>query len=188
MTNILVLGGSGYIGQNLIQNWLQKDEQAEFYAVSRSGKGQLYNERLHYIQADVRDEDKLSTQLPKEIDYIINLVGRPESNSNTDQQSNFSPATVALNLAKKYHVKGLGFVQGKLGPKRFIQTKATIAADYKDSGLPVGIVNPTLVINGGRKDMLSKIAPVFKFLGLFSKKLKPVSVDDVVDELIQSLT
>ena len=108
--------------------------------------------------------------MPNKVDYVINLVGRPENTAEKDKQTNWLPAQNALTLAGKYRIKGLGFVQVKLGPKCFIQTKVDIASEYQDSGLPVVIVNPTSVIGGGRDDFLSKIAPVFKLLGFFSSK------------------
>lgn len=37
------------------------------------------------------------------------------------------------------------------------------------------------------KDKLAKMVPVFKVLGVFSKKLKPVHVEDVANELITKL-
>lgn len=49
-------------------------------------------------------------------------------------------------------------------------------------------VEPTVVYGGGRSDILAKMVPMFKVLGVFSKKLKPVRVEDVANELITKLT
>ena len=38
MTNIVMLGGNGHIGRNVTEQWLQRDPQAQFYVLSRSGK------------------------------------------------------------------------------------------------------------------------------------------------------
>lgn len=33
MKNIVMLGGNGYIGRNVIKQWLQRDGQAQFYVL-----------------------------------------------------------------------------------------------------------------------------------------------------------
>lgn len=55
------------------------------------------------------------------------------------------------------------------------------------TGKKVVVVNPTLVYGDGRHDALAKIVPLLKFLGLFSKKLRPVTVGTVARELVIGL-
>ena len=33
MKNIVMLGGNGYIGRNVIEQWLQRDGQVQFYVL-----------------------------------------------------------------------------------------------------------------------------------------------------------
>ncbi|WP_369396219.1 hypothetical protein [Paucilactobacillus hokkaidonensis] len=44
-----------------------------------------------------------------------------------------------------------------------------------------------MIYGNGRKDSMTKMVPLLKFLGLFSKKFKPVDVNLVADELINKL-
>ena len=53
MTNVVLLGGNGYIGRNVTEKWLKEDPSAVFYIISRSGKNQFANSRIYNLAADV---------------------------------------------------------------------------------------------------------------------------------------
>lgn len=187
MTNIVILGGNGYIGRAIIQYWLTIDKNAAFYIYSRSGKNKLQHPNVKNYAVTIQDYQKLKPLLPDQIDYVIDLVGRPETNIDKLKQINEIPAKIMLKIAGDYHVKGMGFIQGSLGPKNFVAIKKDIAAMLIESGVKTAIVNPTLVYSHDRSDSLSKLVPLFKFLGIFFKNLKPVHVDDVATEMVSKL-
>lgn len=56
-----------------------------------------------------------------------------------------------------------------------------------ESGVYTAVVNSTLVYGHNRSDILAKLVPIFKFLGMFSKKMKPVHVDVFPEEMISKL-
>ena len=62
----------------------------------------------------------------KKIDYIIDFVGRPESDPQELIRVNKLPAEVMLQIAEKYDVNNLGFIGGISGPKSFVNIKAQI--------------------------------------------------------------
>ena len=93
-----------------------------------------------------------------------------------------------LNIAKNYNVDKMGFIGGVLGPKSFTDIKADIIKMLQSSKKRVEYVEPTVVYGKDRNDALAKMVPIFKCLGVFSKKLKPVRVEDVANELITKLT
>lgn len=187
MTNIVILGGNGYIGRAIIQYWLTIDKNAAFYIYSRSGKNKLQHPNVKNYAVTIQDYQKLKPLLPDQIDYVIDLVGRPETNIGKLKQINEIPAKIMLKIAGDYHLKGMGFIQGSLGPKSFVTIKKNIAAMLIESGVKTAIVNPTLVYGHDRSDSLSKLVPLFKFLGIFFKNLKPVHVDDVATEMVSKL-
>lgn len=76
---------------------------------------------------------------------------------------------------------------GSLGSKEFVASKVEAARLLEAAGKKVVVVNPTLVYGNGRNDALAKMVPLLKFLGLFSKKLRPVTVDEVAKELVDGL-
>ena len=187
MTNIALLGGNGYIGRNVTQEWISQDSEAKFYVVSRSGKNQLLYPQITNIKADVTNFDEVNKQLPEKIDYIIDFIGAPEKNPEKFKQINVLPAEVMLKIAKEHHVKAMGFIGGILGDKAFVQGKKKIEQMLRQSGIRLEVVAPTLVYGNGRKDSLSKMVPFLKFMGLFSKKFKPVDVSVVAKELVDKL-
>lgn len=74
-----------------------------------------------------------------------------------------------------------------LGPKSFVQGKADLVKFLQDSSVPLAYISPTLVYGNGRKDDMTRWLPLLKFFGIFSKKLKPVEVNNVADELVRKM-
>lgn len=184
MTNVVLLGGNGYIGRNVTETWLKEDPSAVFYVISRSGKNQLTNPRIYNFAADVSDYKAVTAILPDQVDYILDFVGRPEKDPQAFVEVNDKPAQVMLQIAKDKQVKAMGFVGGVLGPKSFVEGKRRIAKTLSASGIRTEVVEPTLVYGNGRRDILAKLVPVFKFFGLFMKNMKPILVTDVAGELV----
>lgn len=190
MSNIVMLGGNGYIGRNTTKAWMAKDPEAVFYVVSRSGKNQLQNKRIVNIQADVTSSEDIRSKLPDHIDYIVNFVGCaavPEGSSKTLAELNMEPAKVMRELAESYHVKAMGAIGGKLGSKDFTSSKKAMLDYLKKSSIPTEAVEPTLVIGAGRKDSLTKMVPLLRFFGIFNKNFRPVQVEDVANELVDKM-
>lgn len=186
MTTVVLLGGNGYIGRNTTEKWLEKDKNAQFYVVSRSGNNTLKDKRIHNIKVDVANFDEVSKLLPENIDYIVDFVGRPEKDEKLFEEVNNKPAEVMLKIAKEKNVKAMGFIGGILGSKKFVEAKK-IADELRASGIRTEVVEPTVVYGNGRSDALAKMIPIFKFLGLFIKNMKPVLINDVVDELVNKM-
>lgn len=187
MSTIVLLGGNGYIGRNVTEKWLNADPKAEFVVVSRSGGNALKDDRIKNVTADSSDYESVMAVLPEKVDYILDFVGRPEKDPDKFQKANDMPADVMLRIAKEKNVKAMGFIGGVLGDKAFVQGKRKIADRLKASGIRTEVVNPTLVYGNGRKDAMVKMVPLLKFLGVFSKKLKPVDVNDVADEMTRKM-
>ena len=187
MVKVIILGGNGYLGRNITQYWLKKDPEAEFYIVSRSGKNKLVNKRVHNIKADVTNEKELQKLLPAKFDYIIDCVGAPEKDPEKFKKINDLPAEIMYKLAKKQPNVVMGFISGRLGPKSFINGKKKILKQLQNSGIKLAYVSPSIVYGNGRKDSMTKMVPLLKVMGLFSHKLKPDDVNDVVKDLVNQM-
>lgn len=190
MTNVVMLGGNGYIGRNTTKAWMAKDPEAVFYVISRSGRNQLQDKRIINIQADVTSSQDIRSKLPEHVDYIVNFVGCaavPKGSNKTLMELNMEPAKVMRSLAEYYHVKAMGAVGGKLGSKEFTASKKAMIDYLKQSSIPAEAVEPTLVIGAGRNDSLTKMAPLLKFFGIFNKNFKPVQVEVVANELVDKM-
>lgn len=186
MSNVVMLGGNGYIGRNTTKAWMEKDPQAVFYVVSRSGKNQLQDNRIINIQADVTSYDNIRSKLPEHVDYIVDFIGCaavPKESTKALTELNMGPAEVMKELAEYYHVKAMGVVGGKLGSNDFTAAKKAMLDYLRKSNVPVEAVEPTLVIGAGRKDSLTKMVPLLRFFGRFNKNFRPVQVEDAAEEL-----
>ena len=185
--NVVVLGGNGYIGSTIIEKWLKRDQQVEFFSISRSGKGRLSHSNIHYLKADATKLEQVQAVLPERVDYIVDCVGVYTKDEEQLKKYNLLPVQVMLEIAKAKSVKGLGYVGGVMGPKEFVNSKSSVIDMLQHSNYKLAYVEPTLVYGNGRKDSLSKMVPLLKFIGIFSKKMKPVEVNDLADELISKL-
>lgn len=187
MSTIVMLGGNGYIGRNVTEKWLKADPAAEFIVVSRTGNNALKDAQIKNVAADCSDYEAVSSVLPEKVDYILDFVGRPEKNPDEFKKINDMPADVMLRIAKEKNVKAMGFIGGALGDKAFVQGKKKIADKLKSSGIRTEVVNPTLVYGNGRKDMMTKMVPLLKFFGIFSKNMKPTDINDVADKMVRKM-
>ena len=187
MSTVVMLGGNGYLGRNVTEKWLARDPEARFVVVSRSGKNTLENDRITNVQADCSDLDSVRKVIPEKVDYIVDFVGRPEKDPEAFRKINDQPADVMLQIAKEKKVKAMGMIGGVLGPKTFVEGKKRIIEKLKASGIRTEYVNPTLVYGNGRKDSMTKMVPLLKFFGIFSKNMKPVDVNDVASELVEKM-
>lgn len=181
--NVVLLGGNGYIGRNVTKEWLARDPEAQFYVVSKSGKNQLEDPRIHNLQADCYDAAAVDAVLPNQVDAIANFVGGMGGHD-----TNVPPAEVMLKLATERDIPMMGFIGGKLGDKDFTSSKAEACDLLRKSGRPVTIVEPTLVYGAGRDDKLTKMVPLLKFFGIFNKNMRPVTVEEVAKELVDGMT
>lgn len=194
MTNIVMLGGNGYIGRNTTKAWMDKDPTATFYVVSRSGKSELHEKRVIPIQADASDADEVGriiSVLPENIDYIVSFVGCaavPKGSTKSLAELNMEPAVVERKLAEHYHVRAQGAIGGKLGSKEFVAAKSAMLDYLRQSQIPTEAVEPTLVYGAGRSDALARMVPLLKFCGLFSKRMRPVRVEEVAHEMVEKMT
>lgn len=184
MLNVVLMGGNGYLGRNFTKQWLANETDAtHFYVLSRSGKNQLKDPAITNIQVDVTDQAAVLRAIPEQVDYIVDFVGAPSDDPEVFAKLNQQPVQVMRAVAQKRQAKAMGFIGGVLGPKQFTRTKKELIYYLQKSPVPLAYVEPTLVYGAGRKDKMTRNVPLLKFLGLFSKKFKPVLVDAVVNEL-----
>lgn len=186
MTNFVLLGGNGYLGRNFIKYAQTQDPTAHFYVVSRSGKNELTSDNITNIAADLTKDVDIPG-LPDQIDYVVDFVGGLVQDPAKAHLINFDPAQLMQKLAEGHGAKAMGYIGGSLGPADFIKTKKEVIAMLQKSSVRLAYVEPTLVYGAGRRDKMTRMVPWLKIAGVFSKKLRPVRVDQVERELWEKL-
>ena len=110
---ILVLGGGGYVGCNLVRKLLKKNYQVIVYDLFLYKKNVftdlLDDENLKLVKGDIRDLNKLETFL-ENTDIIIHLAcisNDPsyELNPNLGKDINFDCFPKLMNKIKKFNIK-----------------------------------------------------------------------------------
>ena len=110
---ILITGGAGYVGLELIENLLNKNFQVICYDIflykNISTIKKINNKNFKYIKSDIRDLKALKKILPK-IDTVIHLAAIVgdlpcEVAPELSYEINFSATIKLANLCKKYKVE-----------------------------------------------------------------------------------
>jgi nucleoside-diphosphate-sugar epimerase len=187
MGNIVLIGGNGYIGTEVLRQWLLVDPQSNFYIVARSNKNKIKNSRVHFIQSDFTVSNPIVNGFPDKIDHIVNFIGRPAKDQEELIKMNETLLVNMIKLADDHNTTSLGFIGGVLGPKSFTEIKSKLIENLNKTGKKISYVEPTIVYGGDRNDTLSKMVPLFRFLGIFIRTMRPVKVENVAKNLIEQL-
>ncbi len=175
---MLVVGGSGFIGKNLIK---KLSENNEVYYLSR--KRSIENDAISkYVYGDITKEDTLQN-LP-DIDVLVDLVAVIKE---TKQQGHMDVNVRGVkNLVNAYKDKRIKFVyfsaiNADIGKTKYFQTKLMAENIVKNSGFDYLIVRPSLVF--GMDDYFTKIVKKVSKYGFSIKtgRLCPVYVEDLVN-------
>ncbi|WP_125588307.1 NAD-dependent epimerase/dehydratase family protein [Companilactobacillus jidongensis] len=185
--NILLIGGNGYIGKALTKDIIRKIPNSEVFVSTRGNALKINNQRIHLVHSDLHDVAGTLSQLPKQVDVIIDLVGAPSQDLNKLNAMNKEPVYFMIELSEVLNTSILGYIGGRLGPKSFVRVKKEMIQKIKDTGKKVVLVEPTFVYGADRADSLVRMVPLFKFMGFFSKKFKPVKVESVSDNLVNQI-
>ena len=76
MERILVTGASGFIGSFIVEEALRRNMEVWAAMRKTSSKAFLQDKRIHFIQLDLADEEKLRQQLSgMDFDYVVHAAG-----------------------------------------------------------------------------------------------------------------
>lgn len=194
MKKVIILGGSGYVGQHLMQEWAVSESDIQFYSVSRSGRPQtilpkLQDVRVEWIKGDASNIDSFYDSLPDVADAVIDLVGTASGKSQTEfDHINSEPVNTMVEIMKRKAIHRGVYVSGVIGMpgtmKEFSSSKKRGEQIVRDSGLDIRIIRPSLIY-GDRKGVGTMVT-IMRLAGLFCKKMAPVTVDKLSLKIIEA--
>lgn len=196
MKNIIILGGSGYVGTHLAELWLKQDSDIEIFSISRHGSPNKLspylenNNRIQWLSVDIFDIDSYISKLPTQVDILINLIGTADAKDlESFMKINAEPVKVMIELMNRCSISKGCFISGLIGMpfknKPFIASKQKAEEIIKESKKNISIIKPSLVY--GNKPEVTAFIPIMKIMSKMPGKsnYKPIKVNQLAHEIIE---
>jgi uncharacterized protein YbjT (DUF2867 family) len=197
--NILVLGGSGFVGRSVCEHLVRRNGGGSGRIVvpsrrpARAKHLQLLP-TLQVVQADVHDPAQLA-RLVAGADAVINLVAilhgddKAFQRVHVDLPASIAAACRAAGVQRVVHVSAIGV--SPQAPSRYLRSKAAGEAALAGSGLDLTLLRPSLIFGADDRSTnlfarLQSLAPLVPLAGA-DAKLQPVWVDDVARAVVACL-
>lgn len=195
MNNILVLGGTGFVGRHVCEK-IQREGWRSTVPTRRALNAAAVQHlpRLTVIEADVHDEASLRRLLPGH-DAVVNLVAILHGNEASFERAHVTlPATLArachaTGVRRLVHVSALGVALD--GPSMYQRSKARGEEVLRAAGLDLSILRPSVIFGAGDRflNLFAQLQAVFPVVPLAGStaRFQPVWVEDVASAVIACL-
>lgn len=199
MSNVVVLGGSGFVGRSVCEKLVERTGGGggRIVVPSRRPERALHLRTLptvELVQADVHSEAELAGLLAG-CDAVINLVAILHGSAAEFQRAHVDlprrlvAACEARGVKRVVHVSALGAAAD--APSHYLRSKAAGEAVWRASGLAVTLLRPSVIF--GEHDQflnlfasLQALAPVMPLAGA-AARFQPVWVEDVAAAIVAAL-
>jgi NADH dehydrogenase len=200
MKSVVVLGGTGFVGQQVCKLLLEHGRSVTVPTRKRSLQHPAVGVTLREV--DVHDEQAL-TQVLAEHDAVINLVAILHGDAAAFESVHVAlprklvRACVRQGVARVVHVSALGVndMHPERGPSEYLRSKgrgeAVLLHAPEAAGLDVTVLRPSVIFGAGDKflTMFAKLQSVFPVMPLAgaNAKFQPVWVEDVALAVVRAL-
>ena len=195
MKNILLLGGSGFVGRHVAEK-LARLQWRVTVPTRRSVNARHLQTLplLEVVEADVHNEVAL-TQLVKGHDAVVNLVAILHGSEKAFQKAHvqlpmkLARACSAAGVSRVVHVSALGAAAA--GPSLYQRSKAAGEQTLQSAGLRLSVLRPSVIFGAEDKflNLFAKLQQVFPVMPLAGSatRFQPVWVEDVADAVLRCL-
>lgn len=199
MRNILVLGGTGFVGRAFTERLVRRSGGGGGRIVvptrrAAHGNAVRFLPTVEVVQADVHDPAQLA-RLVAGCDAVVNLVailhGSEEAfrRVHAELPRQLAEACRAAGVQRLLHVSALGV--GPDAPSRYLRSKAAGEAVLQSSGLDVTILRPSVLFGAEDRFLnlfagLQALFPLMPLAGA-DARFQPCWVDDVAEALVRCL-
>lgn len=195
MRNILVLGGTGFVGRHLCEKLARLQWRVTVPTRRANGARDLQMlPLLQPVQADVRDEAVL-TRLVAGHDAVVNLVAILHGNEAAFEAVHvtlpqaLARACAAAGVQRVVHVSALGAAVD--APSMYQRSKARGEAALQAAGLALTVLRPSVIFGPEDRFLnlfarLQAVLPVVPLAGA-DTRFQPVWVEDVAQALAHAL-
>jgi len=188
--NILILGGSGFIGSALCEQLVQAlGGRANITVPTRRlahARGLISLPGLRVLQANVHREEDLRRLMAGQ-DVVVNLIAILQGNKSQFEQAHVQlPAKIAAvaqasGVKRLIHVSALGVAAD--APSLYLRSKAAGEAQLLGAGLDLTLLRPSVVFGAGDHftNLFAGMLRLFPLLPLAGAeaRFQPVWVEDV---------
>ncbi len=204
MKNILLIGGTGFLGTAVVRELARRRATAEscFTLPTRRrerAKHLLVLPTAQVVEADVHDHATLARLMAGQ-DAVISLVGVLRGGEGEPYGKGFARAHVELprkiaaaakaaGVRRVLHLSALKAAAD--APSGYLRSKAAGEAALRDAGLDLTLFRPSVIFGPGDAFLtlfakLARIAPAFPLAGA-AARFQPVWVEDVAASVTDSL-
>ena len=194
---ILLTGGTGFVGGNLIDELLKRGYRVRCLVRDLVRARSLEQKGCEIVRGDIRDRGSILEAIDQEIDTAIHLVGiltetRRVSfeDVHTEGTRNVVDACREKGVRRYIHVSALG--TRKDARSRYHKTKWAAEEIVRGSGLAYTIFRPSVIF--GREDnftnlfaRIMKLSPFIMIPGDGTNRMQPVFIKDLVKMMARSI-
>lgn len=198
-THLLVLGGTGFIGQSVCEALVDRagggsgSIRVPARHITRARHVQMLP-TVETVQADLHD-DAMLDRLARGCDAVINLVGILHGSEAAFEQAHVTllqrlvRACRGAGVRRIVHLSALGAAPH--GPSRYLRSKGRGEAVLRQADLAVTILRPSVVF-GDRDRFINRFAAMQAVLPVMTvpspqSRYQPVWVDDVASAVTAAL-
>jgi uncharacterized protein YbjT (DUF2867 family) len=199
-TDILVIGGAGFVGRHIVNRLVERGLGVTVPVRRRSRAGHLITlPTIDVVEADLHDDATLDRLIAGR-DAVINLVGILQGSRGTPYGPEFASAHVELprrivrccearGVRRYLHMSSLG--ADPKGPSMYQRSKGDGEAAVRASSLDWTIFQPSVIFGPEDRFLntfaaLAAVAPVLPVANA-GARFQPIYVGDVADAFVNAL-